>query len=136
MIAFQCYDLGHGSGGRFCDWLASLPPTVRSEIEADLEILQTERSVEAAGRFKSLGRTVCRDLVEIVIDFCPLGANTEIHVRILGFSIGPHEFVLLAGFQKESNQVYAIECPRAQTRREGVLRDGKRAVGCHFPQDD
>jgi Phage derived protein Gp49-like (DUF891) len=133
MIALRCYDLGHGSGGRFCDWLASLASAVRSEIEADLEVLQTETSVSSAERLKTLGRTVCRGLVEIVIDFRPDNFDTEIHIRILGFASGPHEFVLLQGFQKENNLVYATECPRAQVRKDGVLRDGRRAVPCHFP---
>jgi hypothetical protein len=97
-----------------------------------MELLSLERSLVGASEVKPL-RGACEGLTEIKIDFT-LG-ETKIHLRVLGFA-GPNkeEFTLLTGFQKEkSNAIYGVECAKAHERKEGVIRDGRRAPPCAFP---
>jgi hypothetical protein len=87
----------------FDAWRAALPPEFNSAVDAELELIGRDRTVEESGRFKEL-RGRCRGLTEIVIDF-EVASNTqrrkheEIHIRILGFG-DASDFVLLYGFRK------------------------------------
>jgi hypothetical protein len=97
-----------------------------------MELLGLEDSLDDVPEIKPL-RGVCEGLTEIKIDF-RLG-ETEVHLRILGF-VGPgrNEFTLLTGFRKEkSNAIYGAECSKAHERKDGVMRDGRRAPPCGFP---
>jgi hypothetical protein len=79
-------------------------------------------------------RGACEGLTEIEIDF--LSRKKKICLRILGFAgPGRDEFTLLTGFErgKDAAAVFGYYCPQAHERKEGVMRDGKRARPCRFP---
>jgi hypothetical protein len=132
MVAFRCYDpSANGSGGVHA-WYGQLSPEFRAEIDSTLELLSLEKSLEGLPEVKSL-RGACEGLTEIKIDFTL--EDAQIHLRILGFD-GPDkdEFTLLTGFQKEKNNaIYGVECAKAHERKDGVIRDGRRAPPCGFP---
>ena len=134
MIALRCYDLGHGSGGGICDWIASFPGGVRDEIKAALEVLQTEETVAKAGQLKPLknGRRACRDLTEIRIEIRSEEGDV-IHVRFLGFPTSSHEFVLLVGFRKRTTlltqqSVLALNSVEKESRR---MSDAQSRANSH-----
>ena len=132
MVAFRCYDPSSNGSGGIHAWYSQLSPEFRAEVDSVMELLSLEQFFTGIPEVKPL-RGACEGLTEIKIDFS-LGA-TEIHLRILGFD-GPdkEEFTLLSGFQKvRNNAVYGVECARAHERRDGVLRDGRRAPPCGFP---
>lgn len=97
-----------------------------------MELLSQEDSLDDVPEVKPL-RGACAGLTEIKFDF-RLG-EAEIHLRILGFAgPGKNEFTLLTGFQKKkSNAVYGAECSKANERKDGVMRDARRALPCGFP---
>jgi len=132
MIAFRCYDpSGDGSGGVHV-WYNQLAPEFRAEIDSTMELLCLEKSLAESPEIKPL-RGACEGLTEIKIDF--KFGTAKIHLRILGFD-GPDksEFTLLTGFQKQNNNaIYGVECLKAHERKEGVIRDGRRAPPCGFP---
>ena len=130
MIALRCYDpTRHGVGGIHA-WLNGHPPDFLAQIHNALELLSIERSVASAPQIKPL-RGPCAGLSEIVIEFRQ--GNAQIHIRILGMPDGQHAFVLLLGFQKFSNADYGAKCPPAQNRKQGVIKDARRAGPCVFP---
>lgn len=132
MVAFRCYDpSGDGSGGIHI-WYSDLSPEFRAEVDSVMELLSLERSLDDVPEVKLL-RGACVGLAEIKIDFS--AGRTEVHLRILGFyGPGKNEFTLLTGFQKEKNNaVYGVECAKAHERKDGVIRDGRRALPCGFP---
>jgi hypothetical protein len=72
----------------------------------------------------------CEGLTEIIVEL--LGADEQPeHYRLLGF-LGPGkmEFTLLFEFQKRIDSDYGAACRSALIRKEGVLRDGRRAPPC------
>lgn len=132
MVAFRCYDPSANGSGGIHTWYNGLDPVFRAEIDSALELLVLEKSLDDTPEVKVL-RGICAGLTEIKIDF-KIG-KTDINLRILGFE-GPdkNEFTLLSGFQKnKNNAVYGAECSKAIERKEGVIRDGRRAPPCGFP---
>lgn len=122
----RCYDLG-GSAS-YKGQYDALPVYVQTEIDTVLEIL-------AATRFwteplcKEL-RGACDGLAEIIVEL--LGPNDQPeHYRLLGF-FGPDrlEFALLWILKKDTDSDYGPACRSALTRKEGVIRDGRRAPPC------
>lgn len=117
-------------------WRAALPPEFNAEVDAQLELISRDRSLEESGRFKAL-RGKCLGLTEIVIDFeiDPKERRSkpeQIHIRILGFGT-VRDFVLLYGFQKRGGPDYGPACHAALNRKRGVQRNGRRAQPCRFP---
>lgn len=134
MVAFRCYSPSGDAAEHFDAWRAALPPEFNAAVDAELELIGRDRTLEESGRFKEL-RGRCQSLTEIIIDFEP---NTlrrkreEIHIRILGFKDGG-EFVLLYGFRKHGGPDYGPACRSALNRKRGVERDGRRTRPCRFP---
>jgi hypothetical protein len=132
MVAFRCYDpSGNGSGGVH-DWYRSLSPGFRAEVDATLELLALEPDFDEVDQVKPL-RGACDGLSEIIVDF--VVDKIVQHIRLIGFDgPGKGEFTLLAGFQKfKDNSIYGYYCAQAHQRKEGVIRDGRRAPLCQFP---
>jgi len=133
MVALRCYDpASDGGGGGIHLWFNGLSPTYRAQIFATLELISAENSLDELDDVEPL-RGACEGLTEIIVDF--LIGEQEIHIRILGFR-GPNrgELTLLTGFEKTNdNAIYGFYCPQAHHRKEGVLRDGRRAPRCWFP---
>jgi hypothetical protein len=131
---FRCYDPFREDRGGFHGWYDALTGDVMAEVDQALDILSRERV--GLPTYKDLdGR--CAGLGEIRIDVSIEASNDEGGLRkfrILGFQ-GPNkrEFSLLAGFEKITGAEYATECPKAQQRMKGVMRDGSRAPPCAFP---
>jgi hypothetical protein len=132
MVRLRCYDpTGNETGGIY-EWYASLGAHFQAQVDSVLELVQAERDIDASEDLKSLSGA-CEGLVEVLIDF--LDSATEIHIRILGCACSRSELVLLTGFQKfNDNAIYGYYCQQADQRKEGVLRDGRRARPCVFPQ--
>ena len=123
---FRCYAVG--GVGSYNGWYASLSVRVRTEIDNVLDILAATRNwPEELG--KEL-RGACDGLAEIIVEVPGTDETTD-NYRLLGF-FGPEqmEFTLLFGFKKENNSDYGAACRSALTRREGVVRDGRRAPPC------
>lgn len=132
MVAFRCYDPSADGSGGVHAWYSQLSPEFRAEIDSAMELLALENSLTDSPDIKPL-RGACEGLTEIKIDFEFDGA--EIHLRILGFD-GPDkdDFTLLTGFQKQNNNaIYGVECAKSHERKNGVIRDGRRAPPCGFP---
>jgi hypothetical protein len=131
MVAFRCYDPSSDGRGGIHAWYIELSPDFRAEIDSVMELLSLEDSFDSIPEVKPL-RGVCAGLTEIKIDFRL--EQTEVHLRIFFVGPGKREFTLLTGFQKEkSNAVYGTECSKAHERKDGVMRDGRRAPPCGFP---
>jgi len=132
MVAFRCYDPSANGGGGIHGWYSGLSPEFRAEIDATLELLALDRDLDAVEQVERL-HGACEGLTEIIVDFCV--RKTEVHIRILGFDgPGRDEFTLLTGFEKEKdNAIYGYYCPQAHQRKQGVMRDGRRAPPCRFP---
>lgn len=132
---FRCYDPSDNRGG-FYEWYDALDPQVMAEVDQALDILGREREW-GPPTYKDLGGA-CQGLGEIRIDVEIEGDRSDEsrirNFRILG-AYGPRrrEFILLCAFEKISGAEYAVECPRALRRLDGVLRDGRRAPPCEFP---
>lgn len=132
MVAFRCYDPSSAGGGGIYGWYGSLSPELQAEVDAALEILALENDLDGIANVKPL-RGACKGLTEIKIN-SRIGEK-PVHIRILEFK-GPsrNEFTLLTGFEKsKGNAVYGPHCRSAQDRKDGVIRDGKRAPPCGFP---
>jgi len=132
MVAFRCYDLSTDQNGGIHSWYSGLPLAYQAEVDAALELLALEHSLDDIPEVKPL-RGSCEGLTEIKIDFRL--DEKEIHLRILGFH-GParDEFTLLTGFEKEGHDAdYGHYCRSAHERKRGVIRDGRRAKPCRFP---
>lgn len=132
MIALRCYDPSDDQEGGIHGWYFKKPPAIRAAIDAVLRTVAEERGVDTAPQLKAL-RGSCRGLTEVLVDFELRGE--VIHIRILGFEVSRHEFILLIGFRKRGNAGYGAACRSAHQRRLGVLRDGQRAGLCRFPPD-
>jgi hypothetical protein len=133
MVAFRCYDPSTDGGGGIHGWYDGLRPDFRAQIDAALEMLALEDDLDDIEEVKAM-RGACKGLTEIVIDFYV--EKTKVCIRILGFP-GPDggDFTLLTGFErsKDTAATYGFYCPQAHQRKEGVMRDGKRAPPCRFP---
>jgi hypothetical protein len=134
MVALRCYDpASNGGGGGIHVWFGELHPRYRAQVLSVLELVSAEKDLRdfSEDEIKSL-HGACDGLTEIIIDF--LAGENEVTIRILGFEgPGRGEFTLLTGFQKfNDNSIYGFYCPQAQRRKEGVLRDGRRAPPCPF----
>jgi len=119
MISFRCYDPSAGGGGGIHGWYNGLRLQHQAEIDATLELLSLEDSLEGVAEIKPL-RGACEGLTEIIIDFQL--EETLVHIRIIGFE-GPsrNEFTLLTGFEKSKhNAVYGPYCRSAHERKKGV----------------
>lgn len=132
MVAFRCYDPSADGSGGIHGWYRALPSAYRAEIDAALELLALERALTGVDGVKAL-RGACEGLTEIIIDFEIAGVTH--HIRILGFDgPGAREFTLLTGFEKlKDNSIYGFYCNQAHERKEGAIRDGRRAPLCRFP---
>jgi hypothetical protein len=135
MVAFRCYN-PTGATAERCAWRTPLPPEFDSEVDASLELLGRDTTLEESRQFKDLiGK--CRGLTEILIDF-ELDPDEDrkkpeqVHIRILGFGTAD-DFVLLYGFRKRGGPDYGPACHSALNRKQGVERDGGRARPCRFP---
>lgn len=129
MWTLRCYSLGQDGG--FRGWYDSQDLDVRLEIDTTLEILSASSNWSDSLFYEEL-RGACEGLGEIKVDVGR--GRRRLSYRILGF-VGPgrRDFTLLVGFLKLTGAEYATECPRALRRKEGVLKDGKRAPICSFP---
>ena len=111
-------------------WYAAQTPFAQGAIDAALEDIIDERSLENLPQFKAL-HGVCDGLDEILIDL-----DEVLQYRILCFR-GPNrgELTLLFGFEKSGrgNVDYGPHCWAANRRKEGVIKDGRRAPQCRFP---
>lgn len=136
MWILRCYDPG-GKGGGFHSWLDSLIPEVQSEIDNAFEILVPLSDWRKTTTYEDL-RGACEGLGEVKVDVTRNwndGGGTRTRMfRILVFH-GPdrREVTLLYGFEKITGSEYSHACPAALQRKEGVLRDGRRAPICSFP---
>src|SRR5215831_6919159 len=130
MIRLRCYDPSDDQDGGLYAWYSRESPSVRAAIDQVLRLLSLETSVAAAPQLKPLRKNLAA-LVEVKIDFEQGGK--KVNVRILGYENGPHELVLLVGFRKTGNAGYGPAGRSALHRREGVMRDERRAVSCRFP---
>jgi hypothetical protein len=123
---FRCYALG--GTGSYNGWYASLPVQVQTEIDNVLEILGATRKWP-----KELAKELegsCEGLAEIIVELLGADEQSE-HYRLLGFfGPGRMEFTLLVGFRKTTDSDYGAACRSALTRKEGVIRDGRRAPPC------
>jgi hypothetical protein len=142
MVAFYCYDPSDDGTGGIHIWYMEQLPAVRSAIDAALEVLSHEVTLDENPAFKPL-RGKCSGLAEIKIDFPTPNKNSnndkkkksaQTHVRLLG----PHEpptveFVLLTGFLKKGGPDYGPACHQAHNRHRGIQRDASRAKPCRFP---
>jgi hypothetical protein len=129
MVALRCYDPS-GTGGGIHRWYGELPDDVRATIDGVLENLDYERQWSTLPQFKEL-RGKCRGLHEIII-----GIEDGRQFRILGFGgPGGNEFTLLLGFQKTQRRSidYGPACASALQRKQGVIRDVRRAPRFRFP---
>lgn len=125
MWTLRCYDLGHDGG--FRGWCDSQDPEIQAEIDTALEILVAQSALVDSATYEEL-RGKCAGLSEVKVD---VGADK---FRLLGFEgPGRREFTLLLGFCKETNADYGRQCPKALKRKEGVLKDARRAPICSFP---
>jgi hypothetical protein len=136
MVAFRCYSPAGEAADHFDAWRAALPPEFNSAVDAELELIGRDRTLEQSGRFKAL-RGRCRGLTEIMIDFevepdAQRPKRKEIHIRLLGFA-DVDDFVLLYGFRKRGGPDYGPACHSALNRKHGVERDGRRTRPCRFP---
>jgi hypothetical protein len=132
---FRCYDPSKDGRGGFHGWYDALTGDVMAEVDRALDILSRERTWGLPTYKDRLGR--CLGLGEIRIDISIGASNDKDRLRrfrILGF-LGPgrREFSLLVGFEKITGAEYAVECPKAYHRMNGVIRDGSRAPSCEFP---
>lgn len=111
-------------------WYDTLPETVQGAIDAALENIIDEFNLDNIPQFKAL-RGVCGGLDEIVID-----VDKDLKFRILCFR-GPNrgDLTLLFGFKKSPRGSidYGPYCWSANYRKDGVIRDGRRAPHCRFP---
>jgi hypothetical protein len=123
---FRCYALG--GTGSYNGWYASLPVQVQTEIDNVLEILAATRKWP-----KELAKELdgsCEGLAEIIVELLGADEQSE-HYRLLGFfGPGRMDFTLLFGFRKTTASDYGAACRSALTRKEGVIRDGRRAPPC------
>jgi hypothetical protein len=123
---FRCYDLGGSSsyGGQY----DALPIYVQTEIDSVLEILVATRTWPET-LSKEL-RGSCYGLVEIIVELLGPDDQPE-HYRLLGF-YGPDkmEFTLLFIMKKETDSDYGPACRSALPRKDGVIKDGRRAPPC------
>jgi hypothetical protein len=136
MVAFRCYNPTGAAAEARCAWRTPLAPEFDSEVDAQLELLGRDRTLEASRQFKEL-RGKCTGLTEIIIDL-ELGPDEQrkkaekVHIRILGFGTAD-DFVLLYALRKRGGPDYGPACHAALNRKLGVQRDGWRARPCRFP---
>src|SRR5438874_1657579 len=128
MVAFSCYHPTGAKLGARCAWRAPLAEEFDAEVDAQLELLSLDDDL--GGQFKEL-RTSCAGLTEIIIETEldsdePRKKKEKVHIRILGFG-SADDFVLLYAFRKKGGSDYGPACRSALTRKQGVLRDGRRA---------
>jgi hypothetical protein len=138
MVAFCCYDPSTDGSGGIHLWYEALAPKIRSAIDATLELMAVETTLDEHPSFKPL-RGKCRGLAEIKIDIEIKDSKNpkrthKIHVRILG----PHnpptkEFLLLTGFLKRGGPDYGPMCKQAHNRTRGVQRNEQKSKICRFP---
>jgi hypothetical protein len=114
-----------------CSWRhrkLQRPVQVQTEIDNVLEILAATRKWP-----KELAKELdgsCEGLAEIVVELLGADEQSE-HYRLLGFfGPGRMDFTLLFGFRKTTASDYGAACRSALTRKEGVIRDGRRAPPC------
>lgn len=149
MIAFRCYSGSSAVGPHDDAWRAALPPEFNGDVDGQLELLQTHKSLEDRRYFKEL-RGKCDGLTEIRIDIelepddprlrheddpAPRKKRPrrpKIIIRILGFG-DANDFVLLYAFRKRGGPDYGPACHSALNRKYGVDKDGLRARPCSFP---
>jgi hypothetical protein len=136
MIAFRCYNPSGKPGRGFHSWYDGLSPEYRSAVDAELQLLQRDKTLEESHRFKAL-RGKCLGLTEILIDFLidddDPKKREEVHIRILGVGTA-EDFVLLVGFRKRGGSDYGPACNSAHNRKRGVEHDDRRARPCQFPR--
>jgi len=129
MANLRCYDPNDAGGGMH-EWYDGLPAGVQAAIDATLEDLLDETDLDNLPQFKAL-RGACYGLDEILVDIFGNGKY-----RILCFR-GPDrgDVTLLFGFEKTTsgNVAYGPHCHSANWRKDGVIRDGRRAPACRFP---
>ena len=100
---------------------------MQAEISSTIEILAVLPDWSKSAAYEDL-EGKCEGLGEVKVDVA------DLCIRLLGFKgPGKREFTLLLGFAKRTNSDYATHCPRALKRKEGVLKDGRRAPICSFP---
>jgi hypothetical protein len=130
MISLRCYDPGSGGGGIHNWYDQQISEAAQGAVDAALEMLIQENNLDDLRHYKPL-RGACDGLDEIIVDL-PKGPK----YRILCFR-GPaqREVTLLFGFEKTSrgSADYASPCWAANRRKEGVVRDGRKAPPCRFP---
>jgi hypothetical protein len=150
MVAFRCYNRSRVNDGGRDGWRTPLPREFDNEVDAALEVLQFHRSLDDERYFKAL-RGRCDGLIEVRINFqlepddprlqSELARRRsrqrrpktpEVHIRILGFGTA-EDFILLYGFRKRGERDYGPACRSALNRRQGVMRNGRRAAPCRFP---
>jgi hypothetical protein len=126
---FRCYALG--GAGSYNGWYAALPVEVQAEIDNVLDILAATRKwPNGPDEITEEMRGACTGLVEIRIEM-PGPDDTILHYRLLGFfGPGKREFTLLCGFRETNVSDYGPACRSALTRKDGVLKDGRRAPPC------
>jgi hypothetical protein len=111
-------------------WYEALPEAAQAAVDAALENLADEDDLNNLPQLKQL-RGKCEGLDELLIDL-PDGSK----YRILCFR-GPNDddLTLLFGFPKSppGHVDYGPHCWSALKRKEGVIRDGRRAPSCRFP---
>jgi hypothetical protein len=152
MVTFRCYDPSADASGGIHRWYyREIPPNIQAEIDATLELLEVEPTLDGHPSFKPL-RGKCLGLAEIKIDI-PLEKEkgrpknkqrrkgkrkrrerTEINVRILGPDRAPNiQFILLTGFIKLGDSQYGPMCKQAHSRKRGVEKNAAKAKSCSFP---
>jgi hypothetical protein len=146
MVEFRCYDPSNNGTGGIHHWYhKEITPEVRAGIDAALELMSKEKTLESHPSFKLL-RGKCSGLAEIKIDIPISGAvpvkrkgkkgrkRTQINVRLLGPNNPPNTiFILLTGFIKIGGPDYGPACKQAHQRNEGVKKNANKIWTCHFP---
>jgi hypothetical protein len=134
MIVFRCYDPASNKDGGIHAWYDSISSEAQAAIDTELEQLTLLKNLESLPHVHPIRGRTWAGLTAIEVDFVFDG--TKYLFRLIGFDgPGAKEFTLLIGFEKlkGNHALYGPACRTAQKRKEGVLRDGRRAPPCQFP---